>query len=114
MKSVGLSDYPCGTPWLILMFGCGVFYLEVCVPVGKEAADEPLENVWDVVLVHGVELAVVPDFVKGLFHIHEYGCTGLYFVFCQCHYLCQLEQFVVCAFFCFESSLFIVYYIVCF
>ena len=81
------------------VFGCGVFYLEVCVPVGKEAANEPLENVWDVVLVHGVEQAVVPDFVEGLFHIHEYGRTGLFSVFCLGRYLCQLEQFVVCAFF---------------
>ena len=62
------------------VFGCGVVYLEVCVPVGKEAANEPLENVWDVVLVHGVEQAVVPDFVEGLFHIHEYGRTGLFSV----------------------------------
>ena len=81
MKSVGLSDDPCGTPWLILMCLDVVFSIWKCVPVGKEAANEPLENVWDVVLVHGVEQAVVPDFVEGLFHIHEYGRTGLFSVF---------------------------------
>ena len=63
------------------VFGCGVFYLEVCVPVGKEAANEPLENAWDVVLAHGVEQGVVPDFVEGLFHIHEYGTHRLVFCF---------------------------------
>ena len=81
MKSVGLSDDPCGTPWLILMFGCGVSYLEVCVPVGKEAADEPLEYAWNVLLIHGVEQAVVPYFVEGLFHIMNTGAPGLFFIY---------------------------------
>ena len=73
------------------VFVFGVFYLEVCVPVGKEAADEPLEYVWNVLLIHGVEQVVVLYFVEDLFHIHEYGRTGLFSVFCLGRYLGKLE-----------------------
>ena len=51
MNSVGLRDDPCGTPWLIFMSVDVVMSIWKCVPVGEEAADEPLEDDWDVVLI---------------------------------------------------------------
>ena len=73
-------------------WGAFLVNLEICVSVGKEAFYESEEDGWNVIMgIQGVEKAIVPDFLEGFFHIHEYGDTFVMSIFGLDGYLGKLE-----------------------